>query len=251
MKSLISFTLYTLLVGTSLSNSSSSLQCQSLKITGVSTSMGDNDDPPPLSIKLPKRSDLPKKSTHKWSDVQLPVDILLLTVEDSEFLACYHYLRNSSKSYHKSLGHVYFGNMGDEVEPLKVALLIMSSSSPGGSQTDVRNAVIQLRPKATFCVGFCNGLNQEKTKLGDVVVSSMLITDAYKTPVSRDIANFVRNVADGWKAPLESPEVREVKVHCDGVFFSCPDLVSAEQQCKLHPEATVVETEGKGKILFS
>jgi len=45
--------------------------------------------PPPLSIKLPKLSELPKKSK-PWSDVQLPVDILLVTVEDCEFLACLH-----------------------------------------------------------------------------------------------------------------------------------------------------------------
>ena len=212
----------------------------------ASTSNGDDDDPPPVSIKLPKWSDLPQKS-ERWSDAHLPVDILLLTVEDCEFFACYHYLRNSFKSYHRSLGHVFFGNMGDEEEPLKVALIIRSLG-PGGSQAVVRNTVAQLRPKATFSVGFCIGLNHEKTKLGDVVVPSMLITDNYKTPVSRDTANFARHAAGGWTAPLESPEVREVKVKCDGVILSCPDVVSAEQQCKLHPEAIAVEMEGKGKI---
>ena len=211
-----------------------------------SFSKGDDDDPPLLSIKLPKKSNLPRKS-NDWSDVQLPVDILLLTVDDCEFLACYHYLRNSFKSYHDSVGCVYFGNMGDKKEPMKVAL-IKRSPGPGGSQTVVRNAVTQLRPKATFCVGFCNGLNHEKTKLhvGDVVVSSMLTTDGYKIPVSRGFANFVRHAADGWKAPLESPEVREVNVHCDGVMLSCPDRGSAEEQHKSHPEAIAVEMEGKG-----
>ena len=47
--------------------------------------------PPPLSIEVPKMRDLPNKS-NPWSDVQLPVDILLLTVEDMEFLACYYFL---------------------------------------------------------------------------------------------------------------------------------------------------------------
>ena len=37
--------------------------------------------PPPLSIEVPKIRDLPNKS-NPWSDVQLPVDILLLTVKD-------------------------------------------------------------------------------------------------------------------------------------------------------------------------
>ena len=209
----------------------------------------DDYDPPPLSIKLPRRSGLPRKFK-PWSDVQLPVDILLLTMDDCEFLACYYYLRNSFKSYHNSLGDLYFGNMGDEEEPLKVAL-IMRSPGPGGCRTVVRNAVTHLRPKATFLVGFCNGLNHKKTKLGDVVASSMLVTDAYQTLVSRNIGYLVRHAADGWKAPLESPDVREVFVHCDGVILSCPDRVIAEHQHKLHPEAIAVEMEpgiGKGKI---
>ena len=37
--------------------------------------------PPPLSIEVPEMRDLPDK-LNPWSDVQLPVDILLLTVED-------------------------------------------------------------------------------------------------------------------------------------------------------------------------
>ena len=79
--------------------------------------------PPPLSIKLTKMSDLPKKFK-PWSDDHLPVDILLLTTEDCEFLACYTYIKNAFKSYHKDVGIVYFGNMGEsEEEPLKVALM--------------------------------------------------------------------------------------------------------------------------------
>ena len=214
-----------------------------------SNSMDDQTDPPPLSIKLSRMRDLPRKSK-PWSDDHLPVDILLLTVEDCEFLACYCFLRNPFKSYDKNLGFVYFGNMGDEEEPLKVAL-IMRSSSPGGAQTVVRNAVTALRPKATFSVGLCNGLNHEKAKLGDVVVSSMLTTDVYKAPVSRDIGHLVKGAACGWEAPLESPEAHDVKVHCDCEVLSCPDRFSAEQQQKLHPEAIALEMEGKGEICLS
>jgi hypothetical protein len=195
-----------------------------------SSSKDSHGDPPPLSIELPKIRDLPKKSK-PWNNDHLPVDILLLTVEDCEFLACYYYLRNPFKSYHRSLGPVYFGNMGDEEKPLKVAL--MRSSDPGGSQ----NAVTQLRPRAIYSSGFCSGVNQEKTKLGDVVVSSKLTTDAYN----------IRSVADGWEPPLENPEAREVKVHCDGEILSCPDPLSAERQRTLNPEVIAVEMEGKGK----
>ena len=37
--------------------------------------MSRNHAPPPLSIEVPKMSDLPNKSK-PWSDAQLPVDIL-------------------------------------------------------------------------------------------------------------------------------------------------------------------------------
>ena len=210
----------------------------------------DDGDPPSLSIEVKKLSDLPKTSK-QWSNVHIPVDILLLTVEDSEFLACHYYLRDAFKSYSQTLGYVYFGNMGDQQKPWKVALVKCSkgSSDPGGSQTAVANAVTQLGPKITFCVGFCKGLNHESTNLGDVVISCKLTTDAYKTPVSRDVGNLVRNAADGWLAPLECPEAfREVKVHCDAEMLSCPGSDCTEQQRKLHPEATAVEMGGKGDV---
>ncbi len=214
---------------------------------GGNSSMDDDGRPPTLSIKLPKMSDLPRKSK-PWNNVNdhLPVDVLLLTVEDCEFLASYYYLRNQFKSYHKSLGLVYFGSMGDEEKPLKVAL--MRSSDPGGSQTAVKNAVTQLRPRVVYSSGFCSGLNREKAKLGDVVISSKLTTEAYRTPVSRDIGNIITSAAVGWDAPLENPEARDIKVHCNGELLSCADPDSAERQRRLHPGATALEMEGKGEI---
>ena len=94
-----------------------------------------SDDPPPLSITLKELGDLPKRVKH-WDTDYSPVDILLLTVEDCEFLACHHYLRDSFKSYERSIGYVYFGKIGDnEEESLKVALVKCSKESldPGGS----------------------------------------------------------------------------------------------------------------------
>ena len=212
-----------------------------------------SDDPPPLSITLKELGDLPKK-LELWNKEYPPVDILLLTVEDCEFLACYHYLRDSFKSYEKSIGFVYFGKMGededeDEGGSVKVAIVRCpkESSEPGGSQTATKNAVTLLKPKATFLVGFCYSLNPEKTQLGDVVISSKLTTDFYKTPVSRDVGNLVRSAADGWKAPLQNPEAQKVKVHRDGEILSCSDLIGAEQQCQSHPGAIAVEMGGKGE----
>ena len=210
-----------------------------------------NDDPPPLSITPKELWDLPEKGK-RWKTDYPPVDILLLTVEDCELLACYHYLRDSFKSYEKSIGYVYFGKMGDdEDESLKVALLRCPKESldPEGSKTTVKNAVTLLRPKVTFLVGFCYSLN-DKAQLGDVVISPKLTTDHYETPVSRDVDNLVRSAAEGWKAPLENPEAQKVKVHRNEEILSCSELINDEQQCQcqlLHPGAIAVEMEGKGE----
>lgn len=206
--------------------------------------------PPPLSLKLPELSDLPQKCK-RWSDVQLPVDILLLTVEDCEFLACLAYTKNSFKCYHIDLGFVYFGKMGDdEDEPLTIALMKCNegSSGPGGSQTVVKNAVMQLRPKAIYSVGCCVGLNEDKTQLGDVVVSSKLAFETFRAPVGKGIGNVVKHAADGWKPPIESPGARKVNVHCDGEILSGTDQNTAEQVQEMHPNAVAIEMEGKGEI---
>ena len=207
--------------------------------------------PPHLSIKVPKSRDLPKKSK-PWGNVQLPVDILLLTVEECEFLACYAYMRNSFRSYHDDFGFVYIGNMGeDEVEPLKIALMrcLKGSSGPCGSQTIVKNAVVRLRPKVVYSVGCCIGLNQENTEIGDVVISSNLTTEAFRTPVGSKIANLIRSAADGWEPPLESPQAQDVHVHCDGEILCGVnvDQDTAKRHQQSYPRAAAVEMEGKGK----
>ena len=208
--------------------------------------------PPSLTLELPKKCDLP--DTFKpWNEVHLPIDILLLTVDDCEFLACYAYLRNSFKSYLKNLGYVYFGNMGENGDvPLKVALMTCSegSSAPDGSLVTVKNAVVELRPKAVFYVGNCVGLNPEVTKLqrGDVVVSSKLTTESLKTPVGRRILHLVRHADHGWIPPLKRPEDHKVQVCCDGDILSGINPVSAKQQNMSDiTQATAFEIGGEGK----
>ena len=207
--------------------------------------------PPPLSIEVPKMKNLSKKSK-PWSDVELPVDILLLTVEDCEFLACYAYLNNAIKSYHNNLGYVYFGTMGESGEDaLKVALMrcYKGSSGPGGSQNVVKNAVIPLRPKAVFIVGCCRGLNPQDTKLGDIVVSSKLTTGEFSTPVGKNIGNLILFSSGGWDPPLKDPPLtaeEEVKVHSDSEIFSgINDPVDAKKR-----RMNAAEKEGEGNILI-
>ena len=207
---------------------------------------------PQLNIKLPKTKDLPNTSK-AWSDAELPIDILLVTAAESETLSCLFYLDNPYKSYCKDIGYVYFGHMGKgDQKKLKVALITCAKGSavPSGSLLAVKNAIRILRTKAVFSVGTCIGLDSEKVKLGDVIVSSKLTTHAYKTPVSRDIGNLITNVADGWQAPLENPDEWKVKVHCDGDVLSHPEAASLgwqhEQITQQYPEAIAVDNEGEG-----
>ena len=212
----------------------------------------ENARPPPLSIEVPKMRDLPSKSK-PWSDVQLPVDILLLTVEECEFLACYRYLTNAFKSYHLNLGHVSFGTMGESgEESLKVALMRCSSGLSAGSLVTIKNAVVQLGPKAVFSVGCCIGLNQKDTNLGDVVVSSTLTTDEFTAPVRRNIANLIRFSTEGWNPPLKDPAAGEqVQVHRDrGMLSGINEPAIAKQRRKSESHMIASEREGEGKILY-
>ncbi|XP_068733956.1 NLR family CARD domain-containing protein 4-like [Montipora capricornis] len=205
--------------------------------------------PPQLSVKPPKLNDLPNTSK-PWRCADLPIDVLLLTVEDCEFLSCFSFLEQPFRSYKIEVGPIYFGYTGnaDDQKKLKVALMKCSKGAavPGGSLIVVKNAVRTLRPKAVFSVGTCSGLSSDKIKLGDVVVSSKLTTSAgFKTPVSRHLGSLVRDAHCGWIAPLENRDELEVKVHCDS------DILSQTQAVKCgwddqYPEAIAVETEGEG-----
>ena len=216
-----------------------------------------HDVPPRLSSELPKNRDLPSRPK-PWSHVQLPVDILLLTVRDCEFLACYFYLRNAFKSQHKNLGHVYFGTMGESGEKaLKVALMkcYESSSGPGGSLVTTMKAGIHLRPKAAVLVGCCMGLKPESTKLGDVVVSSKLSTEEGSFPVTITTLRRIGRL-NGWNPPLKDPVGEEtVQVHRYSHIFSGTESQFAAKSITtgvhgLSESVIAVEREGAGKILF-
>ena len=222
----------------------------SLKGKGDSAHKNTADFPPALTLERPMKSDLP--NTFKpWDEVHLPVDILLLTVEDSEFLACFAFLRNAVKSYFKNLGYVYFGNMGESGDvPLKVALMTCSegSSSPHGSLVTVQNAIVELRPKAAFYVGYSVDTSLQ---LGDVVVSSKLTADSLKTLVGRDILRPVRHADRGWIPPVKRPEDHKVQVCRDGDILSGINPISVKQQSMSHfTEATAYEIGCEGKIFI-
>ena len=229
-------------------------QHQELKKRGdVLEKVEKHGTPPLVSIEVPKMCDLRNKS-EPWSDDWLPVDILLLTVEDCEFLACYAFMENPFKSYRKDLGFVYFGNMGESEsgQPLKVALMkcCEGSSGPGGSLIVTKNAVAQLRPKVVYSVGCCKSLKPDTVRLGDVVISSKLSTEAFRTPVGKDIGNLIQHSSDGWNPPLRIPNARKVNVHRDGEILCGVGPPSAKLLHVSNLNVTAVESEGEGWPYF-
>ena len=214
----------------------------------------EDKKPPQLSFKLKKPVDVPN-STERWNYDHLPIDILLLTAESVDFLSCISFLDQSFKSYNFAIGFVYFGYMGDarDQEKLKVALVNCSkgASAPGGSLTKVQNAVRVLEPKAVFYVGTCISLGLEKARIGDVVISSKLITtEGFKTPASPRLGSLSLDASYRWKAPLKHPDEREIKVHCDGDILSQSPMEKCQYDdiCVQCPEAIAIDTEVKGII---
>ena len=232
-----------------------------------------NCNPPEIdATKLPARrllktSDLPgPKDVKLWEEVlkELPVDILLLTVEDWEFLSCVSRLNPGYfRSSHDDLGTVYFGLMRTGPTFLKIAVIKCHSGplTPRGALITVTNGVEVLRPKAVFCVGFCGGLG-EKVSLGDVAIlaklttySSVKVTDSgiqdrgIAVPLEKNLLSLINYAVDGWKAPLRGSW--EVEVWKDGVYLSGPEKVESEERreelVKRFPEAIAIDMEGQGE----
>ena len=210
--------------------------------------------PPQLNFKLKEECDVPKYSK-TWSDDHLPIHILVLAAENCDFLSCFSFLDQPSKSYKFGNGYMYFGRMGDASEQgkLKVALMNCSkgAATPGGSLTVLQNAFRVLRPKAVFSVGTCISLGLANVRMGDVVISSKLITaEGYRTPVGRLFGSLVRDAPYGWVAPLKNSDELKVKVHCDGYILShsLPEMCGYDDICVKYPGAVAIETEGTGVL---
>ena len=224
-----------------------------------------NEDPPQLSVKLPRMSDI-QVPTKLRKHARLPVDILLLTVKDCEFLACYMHLNNPFRCWLDDVGFVYLEdeNEGQE-EKVKVALLRCHEGSgvPGGSIVTTKNAVSVLKPKAVILVGTCSSLRPGETKLGDVVISAKLTTyglkvvtnerelhDNIRTFASKRFLDLIKDAALGWEAPLKDSEDQEVKIHSSGELLSVPEVINAEsrrkQLAEAFPQAVAIDSEAEG-----
>ena len=233
----------------------------------VTESLKTASNPPEVTVTLLRNEDLPGKSV-PLDKRQLPIDILLLTVKDWEFLACIScFNRDFCRSYCKELCQdVYLGEIGDVDMMLKIAVVkcYTGSTVPQGSCVVVTKVVEVLKPKAVFSVGCCGGLDPAKVKLGDVVVSVKLITYSsskvtdkgitergVRVPLKANISKLMLSAAHGWKAPLKNPKEFEVEMH-QGVFLSGPESVdsSARREAlnQRFSEADVIKMEGESKL---
>ena len=214
------------------------------------------DKPPQLSFTLKKANEIQISKKRRDDFDPGPVDILLVTVEECEFLSCLPFLEQPFKNYQSEIGYVYFGRIGDASyqEKLKAALMSCSKESliPGGSLPKVQSAIRVLQPKAVVSVGICSSLVSKKVRMGDVVIPSKLIfaDGSFHIPLSPRFGDLARDAPYGWAAPLKNQDELEVKVHRDGDLLS----QSLTEKCryddiiKQYPGAVASETECKGTL---
>ena len=233
-------------------------------IAGTLETRKNSCDPPDISVAILELKDL-KPPFISLDFVKLPVDVLLLVVQDDALLTSYFFLSNAFKSCITDLGVVYFGVTGDRQNKVKISLV---RCGKGSIQVDAahnvaRTAIKILKPKAVFSVGCCGGLNRAKAKLGDVVISAKLSTfgdrkvindqrqsDGRTLDVSRKFGFLIKSAADGWKAPLKNPDAQNVIVHRDAEILTGVEVVNSSQECKhlrfQFPDAIAIEQEGQG-----
>ena len=199
----------------------------------------------------------------EWSEAtKTPIDVVLLVVNDNEFRAAYAILpepvlASDSKT---SLGMVYFG----QIEENKVALVRSGQGANGliGIQVACLRCIMQLRPETFICLGVCFGMDKNKQKLGDVLVSTKLGTygpcriNAGGSRISRGVisecqprlTNLFVDGKVGWRSPHGEECKPKVK---DGLIISGPELIDCkdrkEELRKLYPNAIGGEMEGEGK----
>ena len=195
--------------------------------------------PPELNIVLLELKDVGKE-LHEWLSDEIksfrPTNILVITTNDHEFIACYTYMNYVKRSYYKDIGMVDFGQFGEQ----KRVALMKCAPGPMESMKTVKNAAEILNPQVVLFVGICASMKPKEAKLGDVLICAKLATyDArevkadgtveyrgVKTHASKYMANLIPNAADGWQPPLKDSDNSEVEVHRDALMLSGSELVN-------------------------
>ena len=152
-------------------------------------------------------------------------DVLLLTVDDTEFNEAQKILKNveipSKKD--KSDKNRCFGEIGrNKVTLLKIPYLCKTGTS-SGHDVLVYETIQELKPKAIVNLGVCAGVRKEAHFLGDVVVSSQVY---FLEQQDDGLSNFDRTTYDcnlglvrlfdhgkfAWFGPCENAIVPKVRV---------------------------------------
>ena len=222
-------------------------------------------DPPEVIITQLKKRDLPKRVTDLDSHCKMSVSILLVTVEEGEFLSCLSFLNPGFCTwFHLDLGFLHHGDMGTR-ENVAVMNCYRGSASPGGSMSVVLKAVNILKPYKVLCVGSCRSLDYDKVKLGDIVMSEKLITyglrkiteggiveHGVKVPPDSRVMRMILRARYCWKPPLKDPKALEVKIHPGTILSGPVELIDSPKHFKALieqlPETVAMEEEGEGEF---
>lgn len=198
-----------------------------------------------MSLTVPKMSDI-KVSIKNWSDVQFPIDILLLTVEEFEFLSSFANLKNPFVSHDQDVGNVYFGEIGQ----LRVALVNShGNTTPVDYAVSSKKAIIKIRPRVVFLVGVCGSLDAAKARRGDVlIILDKSSSTGIRALKSNRSSSLVRFVGEGLMALLQDPDDREVRIPRGDLLLCAQDRNMSEELIQSHPDAFAIEVRGKSEM---
>jgi len=185
-------------------------------------------------------------------------DVLLVTVTKVESQAVMRVFEQATGQKPKStqVGDRMYRDLG-EINGARVFLALseMGSDGPGGSHESVRKGIESLSPAAVIMVGIAFGVNEQKQKIGDVLISQQLrLYDLQRVSKDQIVLRGSKPDASVWlinrfkNADLDWDE-SNAKVRF-GVILSGEKLVDdvdyRDQLKSFEPEALGGEMEGDG-----
>lgn len=220
----------------------------------------------------PDHPEEPPELDIEWKEIdeticqgkELPqTDLVLLTANDNELLACYQFMENIKRYNHQKLGYVHIGTLKESSNPVALKICRKGLAS---AQTASADCIQYLNPKAIIFVGICATLKPEKFKLGDVIFPQRLephdpqkVTEdgriegrGVQGHPSYPMCNLFLESGVGWKQPLKLPQNSNFKIHSENTtMLSGSILVNNKKKRDLlldrFPDALALEMEGAGK----
>ena len=205
--------------------------------------------------------ELPEKSFEEIRHLVADINLLIVTANDIETFHARQALKPISgfdsvvKVPHKM--QTYFIGVFGEYQAVQVQLGKMGSIGDSASIVTVMNSLNIWNPKALVMIGVAMGANEEKQKIGDVLVSETIISYesqrlgesiVQRGPVVEAgsvLLNRFRNV--NWSNPVENGKF-SAKIH--GQILSgeklIDDLVERDRLLERYPQAVGAEMEGTG-----